>query len=352
MMKKFIYGKLRFHFAIITCVATFVSLTVFSTVLYALNSYFNWDIMFSGRFYVWVFLIILSGMISAFITTYVGLQIIEPIEVLRENMTKVSAGDFTVELDPEQKVEEVSQLYRDFNLMVHELGGIDALQNNFVSTVSHEFKTPLATIQGYAQLLQDPEIDDDTQQDLSKRLIVATQQLTQLTDNILKLTKIEHQGISLERKIIRIDEQIRQALLFLQAKWEKYNISFNIILERTQFEGNEELMQQVWVNLLDNAIKYNHQDGEITITQHELEDGRIGIDISDTGIGMTPETVNRIFDKFYQADSSRLNSGNGLGLSLVKQILKLHQAEIKYKSSLGQGTTVTVILPKHTKASD
>lgn len=344
-MKNIVYGKMRFHFAIITCIATFISLTIFTTVLFVLNSYFQWNLALSGRFYILVFLIIMSGMISALITTYVGLQIIQPIETLRDNMTKVSGGNFSIQLDTQHKIDEVSQLFNDFNLMVHELDGINALQNDFVSTVSHEFKTPLAAIQGYAQLLQDPDLDPDTQKDLTSRLIAATQQLTQLTDNILKLTKIEHQGISIERKPIRLDEQIRQAILYLQPRWEEKGITFNIMLERLSFIGNEELLQQVWTNIIDNAIKYNRTNGEITISQQPSPDGRVQIFIADTGVGMSNDTLNKAFDKFYQADSSRLNSGNGLGLSLVKQILHLHKAEIYYTSQLGEGTTARITLP-------
>lgn len=344
-MKNIVYGKMRFHFAIITCIATFISLTIFISILFVLNSHFQWDLAFSGRFYIVVFLIIMSGMISALITTYVGLQIIQPIETLRDSMTEVASGDFSVQLDTQHKIDEVSQLFNDFNLMVHELDGINALQNDFVSTVSHEFKTPLAAIQGYAQLLQDPDIDYDTQKDLSTRLIAATQQLTQLTENILKLTKIEHQGIRLERKAIRLDEQIRQAILYLQPRWEEKGIEFNIFLDRLTFVGNEELLQQVWTNIIDNAIKYNRTNGSITISQRSTPDGRVQIAIADTGLGMSQETLKKVFDKFYQADNSRLNSGNGLGLALVKQILHLHKAEIQYTSQLGEGTLAIVTLP-------
>ena len=343
-MKNFVYGKMRFHFAIITCFATFISLFIFISVLFLLNSYFQWELAFSGRFYILVFIIIMSGMISALITTYVGLQIIQPIETLRDSMTEVSAGNFSIQLDTHHKINEVSQLFNDFNLMVHELDGINALQNNFISTVSHEFKTPLAMIQGYAQLLQDPDIDTETQKDLTTRLIAATQQLTQLTQNILKLTKIEHQDLSLERKVIRLDEQIRQAILNLQPLWDKKNIQFNIMLERLTFVGNEELLLQVWTNLIDNAIKYNQPNGEITISQQFAPDGRLQILFTDTGIGMSEATLEKAFDKFYQADSSRLNSGNGLGLSLVKQILELHKGNIHYTSQVGEGTTAWVTL--------
>lgn len=344
-MKNIVYGKLRFHFAIITCIATFISLTVFVAVLFLLNNHFQWDLAFSGSFYILVFLIILSGMISALITTYVGLQIIQPIETLRDSMTEVSSGNFSIQLDTQHKIDEVSQLFNDFNLMVHELDGINALQNDFVSTVSHEFKTPLAAIQGYAQLLQDPDLDSDTQKDLTTRLIAATQQLTQLTENILKLSKIEHQGISIERKPIRIDEQIRQAVLYLQPSWEEKNIQFNIMLDRLTFVGNEELLQQVWINIIDNAIKYNQTNGKVTISQQTDSNGREQIVIADSGVGMSSDTLSKVFNKFYQADSSRLNSGNGLGLSLVKQVLHLHNSEIHYTSQLGVGTTARVILP-------
>lgn len=344
-MKKIIYGKLRLHFALIVMLTTLLTIVGFGLLLFMLQTHYQWNMNLDGRYYIFFFVIVLSGVLTACITTFVGYRILYPIVVLRKSMNKVATGDFSVQLDSCPKITEVQQLYSDFNFMVKELRSIETLQNDFVANVSHEFKTPLATIQGYVQLLQDPTMHEAKRAELLQSLLEGTKQLTQLTDSILKITKIENQGLHLDRSKFRLDEQIRQAILSLQPKWEKLNLTFNIELDHLILNGNEELMYQAFLNILDNAIKYNVPDGFITVDAHSIEPDGIQIDISDSGIGITQVDQTHLFDKFYQADKSRLNAGNGLGLPLVKQIIDLHHGTIHYQSEQGTGTTVTLTLP-------
>lgn len=348
-MKKMIYGKLRLHFAFIVMLTTLLTIFGFGVLMFMLQNHYQWDLDLDGRYYIFFFIIVLSGVLTACITTFVGYRILYPIIVLRKNMNKVATGDFNVHLDQTPKITEVKQLYADFNLMVKELRSIESLQNDFVANVSHEFKTPLATIQGYVQLLQDPSMDDNTRKDLLQKLLDGTKQLSRLTDSILKISKIENQGLHLDRKLFRLDEQIRQVILFLQPQWELLELEFNIELDHIVFSGNEELIYQALTNLLDNAIKYNVPQGSITIEATITAEQSVQIQITDSGIGLSEEAKEHLFEKFYQEDKSRLNAGNGLGLPLVKRIIDLHQGKIYYRSVQGEGTTVTITLPMTAK---
>ena len=245
-------------------------------------------------------------------------------------MSLVATGDFSIRMDEQQKVAEVQQLYKDFNVMVQELNSIETLRNDFVSSVSHEFKTPLATIQGYVQLLQAPNLSDEERQ---------------ITENILKLNKLENQRIQLEKKEYRLDEQIREVIVFLQPKWEKEQLELDIELAAVNYTGNEKFLYQVWLNIMDNAIKYNQVNGKIHIKLFETAT-EIVLEVTDSGVGMNEETKDRMFEKFYQGDTSRQMAGNGLGLSLVKKILELHHGTIRYSSIPEVGTTVVIQLKK------
>lgn len=260
-------------------------------------------------------------------------------------MSLVATGDFSIRMDEQQKVAEVQQLYKDFNVMVQELNSIETLRNDFVSSVSHEFKTPLATIQGYVQLLQAPNLSDEERQIFLYRVIESITQLSQLTENILKLNKLENQRIQLEKKEYRLDEQIREVIVFLQPKWEKKQLELDIELAAVNYTGNEEFLYQVWLNIMDNAIKYNQVNGKIHIKLFETAT-EIVLEVTDSGVGMNEETKDRMFEKFYQGDTSRQISGNGLGFSLVKKILELHDGRIDYSSIEGVGTTAMIRLSK------
>ncbi|MFV0561188.1 MAG: sensor histidine kinase [Enterococcus sp.] len=296
-----------------------------------------------------IYSLLLFGCISSVIGTgiagFVAQRILRPINRLRIQMSEVAKGDFTRHLDEKKAIYEVQQLYQDFNTMVTELNSIETLRNDFVSNVSHEFKTPLATIQGYVQLLQNESLDEEERSRFLQRILASTAQLSQLTENILKINKLENQGAKFEKKTYRLDEQIREVILFLQPKWEKLSIEWNIEMPLSLYNGNEELLYQVWLNVIDNAIKYSHEGGLIKIVLTELNES-IDITIIDTGIGMTEETKKHSFDKFYQGDTSRQSAGNGLGLALTKKILTIIDGEITIETIEGQGTAVSIHLTK------
>lgn len=349
-MRKKLFPQLWMYFVAITFLMMVVVLAVFVGLLFIVNHYQLLAPEKEGHLFPFYFIIFLSLVIGATLSFFVGKRILLPIGNLRQAMSKVSKGDFTVQLDEQQQMEDVEELYHDFNVMVKELSSIETLRNDFVSTVSHEFKTPIATIKGYVQLLQNKELSKEERQIYLERMLDGTHQLTHLTDNILKLSKLENQGIGLDFQYFRLDEQIREVILFLQPKWEQLNLSLDLDLPWTEYYGNEEFLYQVWLNLMDNAIKYSRKNSNIRVYLKNDNAGQT-IMISDEGIGMTEDVADRILDKFYQSDTSRKTKGNGLGLALAKQIIELHHGTIKVNSSPNKGSNFKIFLPSNLKNS-
>ncbi|MCD5028943.1 HAMP domain-containing sensor histidine kinase [Enterococcus asini] len=274
----------------------------------------------------------------------VGRRILAPIRELSANMNQVAKGDFSLRVNEKQPIQEVQQLFDHFNTMVVELDSMETLRNDFVVSVSHEFKTPLATIQGYVQLLQTSDLTPQEIADYQRRILEGTEQLATLTNNILRLTKLESATTPLTKTHFRLDEQIREVLLFLRPQWEPKNIQWELNLPRKEFYGNEELLYQVWRNLIDNSIKYSQQDAVVAITLTSSTE-YLEICFQDWGMGIPEKEQKRVFDKFYQGDTSRKSAGNGLGLSLVREIVDAHEGAVSVTSSQTAGTRFFVRLP-------
>lgn len=291
--------------------------------------------------------------IATFFTAILGMMIhsyISPIRNLVDATQQVAKGDFTIKLNESYKDGEVKNMNIAFNKMVRELNSIETLRNDFIVNVSHEFKTPLATIEGYATLLQESNISDNERFEYTTMILESSKQLSSLSGNILKLSKLETQEIITEENYFYLDEQLRQALLFLENNWSKKNIDIDMDLTTTHYYGNEDLLMQVWLNIFGNAIKFTPDNGTIATSLKSADDG-IYVSISDTGIGMSDKVKKRVFEKFYQGDSSRNFEGNGLGLTLVKRIIDLCGCGITVESEVNKGSTFTIFLP-HNKSVD
>lgn len=260
-------------------------------------------------------------------------------------MSSVIESDFSIQLEESHRIEEVSELYGSFNLMVKELKSIEHFQNDFTSMVSHEFKTPLSRIQGYAQLLNNPNLDPTTRQNYQDHIISGTKQLSNLTNNILSLAKLENQNLPTERTNVKLDEQIREAILIFEQKWEAKDIDLQIFLHPTTYYGNAALLMQVWSNLIDNAIYYSPVGSQIEIYLEDKWDKYV-FSIKDQGPGIALDSQKHIFEQFYQGDSARNKTGAGLGLSIVKRIVALHKGRVDFKTQVGEGTTFIIELPK------
>lgn len=281
---------------------------------------------------------------GALISLFVGKMLLTPITHLVNATKEVARGDFSIRLSQRTPIAEVSEMYGNFNRMVQELGGIETLRNDFVVNVSHEFKTPLTSIEGYATLLQNDSLSDEDRREYSRLIIESTKKLSNLTSNILQLSKLETQEIAPKRHSFLLDEQIRQALLLLEPQWSKKQLELDIEMPTVRFFGSEELLFQVWLNILSNAVKFTPNGGKITVGM-ELSANSVSVKISDTGCGISEDIQKHIFEKFYQGDSARAVEGNGLGLALVYKIVSLCAGDVRVESEPGNGATFTVSLP-------
>ena len=282
--------------------------------------------------------------ISIMITMF-SKKFLMPIRNLNYATGEVSKGNFKIQL-PIPSDFELGALTAKFNTMVKELNSIETLRNDFISNVSHEIKTPIATIQGFSNLLKDNTLSKEDRDEYLDIIISETSRISNLTSNILKLTKLETQGIITDKTSFSLDEQLRHSVLLLQRDLNEKNLNIDIDLDEVDIYSNEELLQQVWLNLLSNAIKFTNENGKISIQLMDTEDTAT-VKISDNGIGMKAESLNHIFDKFYQEDKSHSSAGNGLGLPLVKRIVDLCDGSIRVKSMLGEGSSFIVELPKN-----
>lgn len=288
-------------------------------------------------------LIVLSLLLSTALTYLLSRMFFNPIKKLTNAMAQVAKGDFTVRLDGKSTAPEVQDIYAGFNLMAKELGNTEILQTDFVSNASHEFKTPLNAIEGYSTLLQNSNNLNQQQQEYVDKIIYNTKRLSTLTGSILLLSKIDNQSIPTNQSRFRLDEQIRQSILALEAIWEPKDIEFDVELEEVSYYGNEMLMHHVWDNLLSNAIKFNPVSGRVAISL--TKSGKnLYCTVSDSGPGIPSEAISHIFDKFYQADSSHKEQGNGLGLALVKRIVTLEGGSVTAENLPQGGCQFTVIL--------
>ncbi|MEG0357335.1 MAG: HAMP domain-containing sensor histidine kinase [Christensenellaceae bacterium] len=286
-------------------------------------------------------LIICAFIGSILILIAVG-QITKPVKRLSRATKEVAQGNFDVCVQSNTQ-DEIGQLTNDFNKMIIELRNMEVLRKDFISNVSHEFKTPIASIQGFTRLLKTKDLTPEEFNEYTDVIIAESNRLSNMTSNILKLSRIENASIMKDGTEFSLDEQIRRTLLLLENEWSKKNIELDLDLHSIQYKGDEELTAQIWINLLSNAIKFSHDGGEIRITL-EKENNNIKAVIADNGIGIPKAAQNRIFEKFYQSETSHVNEGNGLGLSIVKQIVEHCNGTISFESEEGKGTTFTVIL--------
>lgn len=294
------------------------------------------------RFPLVVELLVCGLLIGIFVTSALARLFFDPIKKLGAAMEKVSDGDFSVRLETKSSLKEIKEIYSGFNLMVEELNAIEILQTDFASNVSHEFKTPINAIEGYAMLLQGCEELDETQREYVDKIVFNTKRLSSLTGSILLLSRLENQSIPTNQSEFFVDEQIRQSIVDLEPAWEKKDIEFDVDMDNAVYYGNEKLMRHVWDNIIGNAIKFNPVGGLVVVRLRKLNE-KIAVTVDDNGPGISDEAKKRIFDKFFQADSSHQEEGNGLGLALVKKILTLEGGEI-FVENIDGGCRFTVIL--------
>ena len=266
---------------------------------------------------------------------------------ISQAMRAIAKGNFKKRVPVKAETEvitEIGDLERSFNQMASDLEGIEMFRNDFINNFSHEFKTPIVSIRGFARQLHSDNLTEEQRKEYLEIIISESERLATMSQNVLLLTKLENQNIVTEKTDFYLDEQVRNCILLLEKSWSEKNIDLDIELDEIRYTFNEEMLSHVWINLFSNAIKFTPEGGKITIRLTKT-DGRITFDISDCGEGMNEEVKSRIFEKFYQGDSSHATKGNGIGLNIVQRIITLAGGDITVDSEVGKGSKFTVRLP-------
>lgn len=291
--------------------------------------------------------IIASFLIGSLLAFIIGNTVLKPLSELVKATKRVTGGDFNTALEigwmERHTIKELRELIQDFNEMTEELRNTEMFRNDFISNFSHEFKTPLVSIRGFARQLYEGNLTEEQQREFSKIILDETEYLSVLSQNTLLMTNIENKDIITEKTDFSLDEQLRECMIRLEPRWSGKNINIDMDLDEVYFYWNKTMLSHVWNNLFDNAVKFTPENGSIFVTC-KRRDGLIVVTIKDSGCGIPEEALSHIFEKFYQADASHATKGNGLGLSLVKKVVELCGGDIFVKSEVGKGTEFTVEL--------
>lgn len=302
--------------------------------------------------------IIVSLIVGAGISFFISRRPLKPWYDLTNAANEIADGNFSVRVHTSGP-EAVQTLFNSFNRMAEELGSVEMLRSDFVNNFSHEFKTPIVSVHGFAGMLKRQDLTDEERQEYLDIIINETQRLADLADNVLNLSRLEQQTILTQKERFNLSEQIRLAVSVTAEKWKDKDVNISFDGGEVYVSGNKELLSQVWINLLDNSMKFTPDPAAINIRIKEKDD--ITVSVIDNGIGMSADIVKHMFDKFYQGDASHDTRGNGLGLPLVKRIIELHGGTVSVESvqklssspicddseEQGKhGTVMTVKLPK------
>ncbi|MDE7553198.1 envelope stress sensor histidine kinase HitS [Bacillus tropicus] len=327
---------------IIWSIAFYVSSSVINALEIQVSSFVTFLISDMVGFVFIVLIWVLIGVLMRPKREAMIWTIIEPIQ-------KIAKGDFSVKIRNEEKYDgEIGVLVKSINDMTDELNAMEKMRQEFVSNVSHEIQSPLTSIKGFARALQDDNLSEKKRKHYLTIIETETTRLSKLSQNLLKLTLLESEEYTPERVTYRLDQQLKQIVLNSEPLWDEKEIELDLDLEKVHITADQESMSQVWINLIHNSIKFTPSSGTISIKLKEYET-LVEVRIHDSGIGISEEQKQHIFERFYKADSSRNRAygGSGLGLPIVKKVLDLHQGEIKVESEEGSGTEFIVHIPNH-----
>ncbi|MBQ9703964.1 MAG: HAMP domain-containing histidine kinase [Clostridia bacterium] len=338
----------RSTFSLSGAIAFFALIAIIMQIAILVFDYIEDRTSNKGLIAVLVLILILILSTVCTIADYIRRKIMvdKPVKKILDATEKITTGDFSVRITPDHKYSQYNgydAIMEDLNKMATELEKSAVLKTDFISNVSHELKTPLAIIQNYSTLLKDESLDSETRQKYVSILNQASRRLTDLITNILKLNKLENQEISTEYEKINLAEMLAETVLNFEDLIDKKGLNLDSDLDDVIIYSSPSYLEIVWNNLISNAIKFTEPGGSVTVTLKEYLD-RVVVSVSDTGCGISKETGEHIFDKFYQGDTSHSGEGNGLGLPLVKKVIDILGGEISVKSEIGKGSTFTITL--------
>ena len=344
--------SLRIYFAMVSILTLCVSLIVsYGIVLLFLH------LVYQGEMTSEV--VIMVCLIGCLLTIVIGgtalwmgaKHLTEPVEDMNHAVKRVAEGDFNARVERRKithkkyrYTNEIDELARNFNTMAAELEGMDYIRKDFMSNVSHEVKTPVAAITGFTEILLDEHLEEAERTEYLQLVHQESLRLSRLCESMLKMSRLDHQEIITRKDTIRIDEQIRKCIIMLSEKWNEKEMDYALNLDPVTIVSDSDLLQQVWMNLLDNSIKYS-ESGTVITVEVSVKEEQLVVKITDCGEGIPKEKQERIFDKFYQCDEAHKKQGTGLGLSIVKRIIELLQGSIECQSQVGHGTSMVVSIP-------
>lgn len=309
------------------------------------------DILRENALLTFLNILLLSALFTVIDGIRRRLTVERPVRRIRAATQRIIQGDFSVRIEPlhgPERADAFDAIIEDFNQMARELSGVETLRTDFIANVSHELKTPLAVIQNYGSLLQDSALPKEQRVEYAKAVTDASRRLADLIANILKLNKLENQQIFPQAETYDLGEQLRECLLGFEDAWEAKELAVEAdIPDGVAVRTDRELLALVWNNLFSNAVKFTDAGGSIHVSLRHTGT-QAEVCVTDTGCGMSPETGRHIFEKFYQGDSSHATQGNGLGLALVRRVVDIVGGEIAVKSTLGKGSTFSVVLHAET----
>jgi len=301
---------------------------------------------FTMTIWVPIAFLITSAILGTIFASFMSKQLIKPLDKLSQATQAVAKGNFNVRIEEETNVQAINTLLNDFNKMASELGSIEMFRSDFINNFSHEFKTPIVSICGFARQLEKGGLTEDEQKKYAHIIAKNAEHLASMSSSVLLMTKLESQEIIEGKEKYSLDDQIRDCILTMQNEWERKNIELTIELDDIDYFGNKEITSHIWSNLIGNAIKFTSENGKITVRMVE-NNNIVSVSVEDNGIGMSKEVSEHIFDKFYQGDKSHKTPGNGLGLSLTKRIITLCGGDISVQSKEGKGSIFRVDLPNY-----
>ena len=340
-------NTLRMRFTFTVCVM-FAAAGALTALLFYILSRFDWfDYLLNNR------ILLITAICVSCIAIGTGISFatmriwVGRITRISQAMRDIAKGNFKKRVPEKNETEaitEIGDLERSFNQMAQNLEGIEMFRNDFINNFSHEFKTPIVSIRGFARQLQSGHLTDEQRKEYIDIIVSESERLSIMSQNVLLLSKLENQTIVSEKTKFYLDEQIRKCILLLEKFWIEKDIELDIDLDEIKYEFNEEMLSHVWINLISNAIKFTPAGGKIRCSL-KVSEGWTVFEIEDSGNGMSEEIKSRIFEKFYQGDPSHSTSGNGIGLNIVHRIVTLAGGTVEVESQEKKGSKFTVYLP-------
>ena len=293
-----------------------------------------------------VTLLLICAIIGTVLSGCLGKYYLRPLKQLIRATEQVKKGNFKTQVDNKTKnPTEMGELINSFNEMTRELDSIELFRNDFINNFSHEFKTPIVSIRGFARELQQSTLTDEQRAEYARIIAEEADRLSRLSISVLELSKLENLQIVSNKTEFYLDEQLRQCILRQEPTWTEKEIEILPELEEVQIYSNEEILSHIWTNLISNALKFTPRGGQVRVTLTADEE-TVTVSVSDTGIGMTEEVKHHIFEKFYPGDPSHHQMGYGIGLTMAARAIKLCAGRVEVESEPGRGSTFAVTLPR------